>query len=109
MSDKNLDKCRVCVKTGKSASEALVLLTLAYAEYAMKKSCFYWQRWFKEGQVDVQGDQRSGQKKAQDRYKHGQSTSLGTLCLKIRHETNSRRTEYEQGKKCDRLLWRIWE
>jgi hypothetical protein len=40
MSDKNLDKCRVCVKTGKSASEALVLLTLAYAEYAMKKYVF---------------------------------------------------------------------
>jgi hypothetical protein len=44
MSDKNLEQRinrEFCVKTDKSACEVLVLLTtLDYAEYAMKKSCF---------------------------------------------------------------------
>jgi hypothetical protein len=41
MSDKNLDQridIKFCVRMGKSAIETLALLTLAYAEYAMKKS-----------------------------------------------------------------------
>jgi hypothetical protein len=41
MSDKNLESRRNIkfrVKIGKSASEALALLTVAYGEYSMKKS-----------------------------------------------------------------------
>jgi hypothetical protein len=38
MSDKNLEQRKIfCVKISKSASEMLVLSTLVYAEYAMKK------------------------------------------------------------------------
>jgi len=53
MSDKNLEQrinTKFCVKIGKSASETLALLTVAYGVYAMKKSSvFQWQRRFKEG------------------------------------------------------------
>jgi len=41
MSDKNLEQqinIKFCMKIGKSASETLALLTVAYGEYAMKKS-----------------------------------------------------------------------
>jgi hypothetical protein len=66
MSDKNLEQrtnIKLRVKIGKSASEMLALLTVAYGEYAMKKlSVFEWHRWFKEGR-DVQDDPRSGQPK----------------------------------------------
>jgi hypothetical protein len=44
MGDKNLEKrinTRFCVKIGKGASEMLALLTLAYGEYAMKKSSVF--------------------------------------------------------------------
>jgi len=52
------------VKIGKSASETLALLTVAYAEYTLKKlSVFEWHGWFKEGREDVQDDSRSGQPK----------------------------------------------
>jgi hypothetical protein len=40
MSDKNLEQqinIKFCVKTGKSASAMLALLTVTYGEYAMKK------------------------------------------------------------------------
>jgi hypothetical protein len=64
ISDKNLEQwinVKFCVKIGKSASETLASLTVAYGEYAMKKlSVFEWHRWFKEGQTDVQDDPRSG-------------------------------------------------
>jgi hypothetical protein len=51
------------VKTGKSASETITLLTVAYGEYTMKKlSVFECHRWFKKGKV-VQDDPRSGQLK----------------------------------------------
>jgi len=47
-SDKNLEqriKIKFCVKIGKSARETLALLTVAYGEYAMKKSSvFEWHR-----------------------------------------------------------------
>jgi len=69
MNDKNLEQridMKFCVKIGKSASETLALLTVAYGEYAMKKSSvFEWHRRFKEGQEDVQDDPRSGQPKTQ--------------------------------------------
>jgi hypothetical protein len=41
MSDKNLEQqidIKFCVKIGKSASEMLAPLTLAFGEYAVKKS-----------------------------------------------------------------------
>ena len=54
------------MKTGKSASETLALLTVAYDEYTVKKlSIFEWHRQFKEGREDVQHDPRSGQPKTQ--------------------------------------------
>jgi hypothetical protein len=66
MSDKNLHRrinIKFCVKIGKSASETLALLTVAYDEYARKKSSvFEWHRRFKEGR-DVQEDPRRGQPK----------------------------------------------
>jgi len=40
VSDKNLEpriNIKFCVKIGKSASETLALLTVAYGEYAVKK------------------------------------------------------------------------
>jgi hypothetical protein len=53
MSDKNLEQrinIKFCVKIGKSASETLALLTVAYVEHAMKKSSVSeWHRQFKEG------------------------------------------------------------
>jgi len=69
MSDKNLEQwinIRFCVKIGRSASEMFVLLTVAYGEYAMKKSSIVkWHRQCKEGQEDVQDNPRSGQPKTQ--------------------------------------------
>jgi hypothetical protein len=43
MSDKNLEQwinIKFCVKIGKSASETLVLLTLAYGQYAIRNQMF---------------------------------------------------------------------
>jgi transposase len=55
---------KFCVTIGKSASETLALLTVAYGEYTMKKSSvFQWHRRFKEGLEDVQDGPRSGQPK----------------------------------------------
>ena len=57
---------KFCVKIGKSASETLALLTVAYGEYDVKKSSvFEWHRRFKEGREYVQDDPRSGQLKTQ--------------------------------------------
>ena len=67
MSDKNLEQqinFKFCVKIGKSASETVALLTVAYGEYAIKKSSvFEWHRRFKEVQEDVPGNPRIGQPK----------------------------------------------
>lgn len=69
MSEKNLEQrinIKFCVKIGKSASETLALLTVAYGEYVMKKpSVFEWHRQLKEGQEDVQYEPRSGKPKTQ--------------------------------------------
>jgi len=69
MSDKDLKQrinIKFCVKIGKSASETLALLTVAYGEYATKKSSvFERHRRYKEGREDVQDDPRSGQPKTQ--------------------------------------------
>jgi len=57
---------KFCVKIGKSTSETLALLTVAYGEYDVKKSSvFEWHRRFKEGREYVQDDPRSGQLKTQ--------------------------------------------
>jgi hypothetical protein len=81
------------VKISKSASGTLALLTVAYGEYVMKKSSvFEWHRRFKKGLEDMQDDPRSGQSKMQ---RPDANVDLGALRLKIRCETNSRRTEYE--------------
>ena len=65
MSDKNLEQrknIKFFVKIGKSASETLALLTVAYGEYAMREwSVFEWHRRFKEGRENVQDDPRTGQ------------------------------------------------
>ena len=69
MRDKNLEQrinIKFCVKIGKSASEMLAPLTVAYGEYALKKSSVLeWHRPFKEGRKNVQEDPRSGQPKTQ--------------------------------------------
>jgi len=69
ISNKNLEQrinIKFCVKIDKSASEALALLTVAYGEYAMKKSSVSERhRPFKEGWEDVQDNPRSGQPQMQ--------------------------------------------
>jgi hypothetical protein len=52
------------VKIGKSASETLALLTVAYGEYARKKSSvFEWHRRFKEGEQMRKMTQEVGSQK----------------------------------------------
>jgi hypothetical protein len=64
MSDKNLEQrinIKFCVQTGKSASETLALLTLAYGEYTMNKSSVTeWHRQFKEGEEMCKRTQEVG-------------------------------------------------
>jgi hypothetical protein len=78
MSDEKLEQrinIKFCVKIGKSSTETLDLLAVAYGEYAMKKSSVSeWHRRFKEGR-DVQDDPRSGQPKMQRTCRCGQSTN----------------------------------
>ena len=87
MSDKNTEQrinIKFCVKIGKSASEKLPLLRVAYGEYAMKKSSVLkCHRQFKKGREDVQDDPRSWQPRNQridanvDRVRrNGESTVL---------------------------------
>jgi hypothetical protein len=73
------------VKIGKSASETLAQLTLAYGEYAMKKSSvFKWHMQLKKGQEDTQDDPHKwATKNTKDRRKFGQSMELSVLTLKI--------------------------
>jgi hypothetical protein len=58
ISDKNLRQqvtIQFCVKIGKSDSEMLALLTLAYGEYTMKKSSvFEWHRRFTSAKKSMQ-------------------------------------------------------
>jgi hypothetical protein len=67
MSNKYLEQQinnKFCVKITKSASETLALLTLAYGEYAMKKSnVFKWHKRFREEQENVLDDPRREQPK----------------------------------------------
>jgi hypothetical protein len=69
MSDKNLEQwinIKFCAKIGKSGSETLALLTVAYGECDLKKSSvFEWHRRFIAGRQNVQYDPRSVQPKTQ--------------------------------------------
>jgi hypothetical protein len=57
MSNKNLEQrinIKFCVRVGKSASETSALLTVAYGEFAMKKSSgFEWYRQKRKGQMQM--------------------------------------------------------
>jgi hypothetical protein len=93
---KNLEQrinIKFCVKIGKSASETLTLLTVAYGEDAMKKlNVFEWHRQLKEGREDVQevcSQKRKGQMQIRT-YSEPWCVQLEDRC-----ETNSRRIEYE--------------
>jgi transposase len=51
---------KFCAKLGKSASEALQMLTKAYGVDVMKKSSvFEWHKRFKDGREDVKDDERT--------------------------------------------------
>jgi hypothetical protein len=67
MSDKNLEQrmnIKFCVKIGKSASETLVLLRMAYGEYTMKKSSvFEWHRRSSKGENMCKTTQEVGSQK----------------------------------------------
>jgi hypothetical protein len=95
MSDNNLEQrinIKFCVKIRRSDGKTFALLTVAYGEYAMKKSSVSeCNRRLKEWREIVQDDPRSGT----DASKCGPSTNLGALRSKIRCETNSRRIEYD--------------
>jgi len=66
MGDKNLEQrinIKFCAKIGKSASETLDLLTVAYGVYDMKKSSvFEWHRQFK-GEKMCKATQKEGSQK----------------------------------------------
>ena len=52
---------KFCVKLGKSATETLEMLQLAYGDDAMSRSrCFEWHARFKSGRTSVEDDERSG-------------------------------------------------
>jgi hypothetical protein len=85
MSDENLEQwinMKFCVKIGKSASETLSLSTVAYGEYAVKKSIF--KHSSQKGEKMYKITQEVGIQKHKDRCKCGQSTNLGALTLKTR-------------------------
>jgi hypothetical protein len=67
MSDKLLEQrinIKFCAKLGKNASETLKMLTEVYGADAMKNSSvFEWHKRFKECQVDVKDDERTGRPK----------------------------------------------
>jgi hypothetical protein len=84
------------LKISKSANETLALLTVAYGEYAMKKSnVLNGIGGSRKGEKMCKVTQEVGATNAKDGCKCGQSTNLGALRSKIRCETNSRRIEYE--------------
>jgi hypothetical protein len=89
------------VNTGKSASEMLALLTMAYGQYAMKKSSVsQWHTRFKEGREYVQDDPRSGQPKTHGTdanvarvRTHGESTVLFRSADKVTRICSEERTQ----------------
>ena len=52
---------KFCVKLGKSTTETFAMLNMAYSDAAMKRAtCFRWHKRFKNGQLSVEDDERSG-------------------------------------------------
>jgi hypothetical protein len=52
---------KFCVKLGKSATEALEMLSEAFGEYSTRRTAvFEWHSRFKAGRVSVEDDERSG-------------------------------------------------
>ena len=50
-----------CVKLGKSTTDTFAMLNTAYGDVAMKRAtCFRWHKHFKNGQLSVEDDERSG-------------------------------------------------
>jgi len=73
MSDKNLEQrisIKFCVKIGKSVSETLALLTVAYGEYAMKKSRVF---------LNGTGGSRKGEKMYKTTQKVGSQKRKGQM------------------------------
>jgi hypothetical protein len=84
MSDKNLEQqinIKFCVKIGKSVSETLTVLTVAFLNGTGGS---------RKGEKMCKTTQEVGSQKCK-----GQSMNLGAIRLKIRCESNSRRIEYE--------------
>jgi DNA-binding NarL/FixJ family response regulator len=112
-SDKNLEqriKIKFCLKIDKSASETLALLTVAYGEYAMKKSSvFEWHRRSKEGREDVKDDPRRWQPKTQrtdrnvDRVRNLVRSDQGLGVRVIAEELNMNKETVRQ------IVRKIWE
>lgn len=70
---------------------------MAYVEHTMKKlRLSEWYRWIKKSKMGMMM-QRSGQLKTQRTDANADSMKLSALKLKIKYETNSRRTKYEKG------------
>jgi hypothetical protein len=73
MSDKNLEQrlnVKFCVKMGKSASEMLAPLTVAYGEYIMKKSSvFKFHRGSRKGEKLCNTNQEVGRQKRKGQMK----------------------------------------
>jgi hypothetical protein len=90
---------KFCVKVGKSASGTLLLLTLAYDEYVLKKSSVSeWHRRFEEGREDLQVDPRSGQPKMQ-------RTDANTDKSEIKRLTSSVHTPLQRDRKHSKPLF----
>ena len=52
---------KFCVKLGKSTTETFAKLNTAYSDVAMKRAtCFRWHKCFKNSQLSVEDDERSG-------------------------------------------------
>jgi hypothetical protein len=99
MSDKNLEQrinIKFGAKTGKSDSETLAILTVAYGEEVMKKwSVFNDTEVSRKGKNIFKTTKEVSSKNAKDRCKYGQSTNLGAFRSKMRYQSNSRKIECE--------------
>jgi hypothetical protein len=99
MSDKDLEQrisIKFCVEFGKSASETLALLTLAYCEYAMKKSSVLNEiGGSSDDEKMCKTTQEVGSRKYKGQTQIVQSANNVVLRSKIMCEANSRGTEYE--------------
>jgi hypothetical protein len=79
MSDKNMEQRinnKFCVKIGKSASETLTLLTVAYGEYDMKKSFV----------LNGTGSSRKGEKMSKTTQEVGSQKRKGQMQMCLEYE-----------------------